>query len=97
MKKVDFDFKKLRVLFIGSSISSKILLKKSVELKLNIVGVCTKSKSKNFISCYHSASVHNYLPFGIICFYLSMLHECIFFVTITFSRCTKFYSPAFYE
>ena len=51
MKKVDFDFKKLRVLFIGSSISSKILLKKSVELKLNIVGVCTKSKSKNLDFC----------------------------------------------
>ena len=44
MKKQDTDIKKLRVLFIGSSISSKILLKKSIDLKLNLVGVCTKKK-----------------------------------------------------
>ena len=51
MKKRDTDIKKLRVLFIGSSISSKILLKKSIDLKLNLVGVCTKRKSNNLDFC----------------------------------------------
>jgi len=51
MKKQDTDIKKLRELFIGSSISSKILLKKSIDLKLNLVGVCTKRKSNNLDFC----------------------------------------------
>jgi hypothetical protein len=32
----------MRILFIGSANSSKFLLKKCFELKLNIVGVCTQ-------------------------------------------------------
>jgi len=34
----------MRILFIGSANSSKFLLKKGFELKLNIVGVCTEKK-----------------------------------------------------
>ncbi len=47
MKKKD----KLKILLIGSAFSSKILLKKCISLKLNIVGVCTKKSSKNFDFC----------------------------------------------
>ncbi len=41
------DKKNLRILFIGSAESSRLLLKKCISLKLNIVGVCTKKNSKN--------------------------------------------------
>lgn len=42
---------KSRILFIGSALSSKILLKKCINLKLNVVGVCTKKFSKNHDFC----------------------------------------------
>lgn len=38
----------MRVVFIGSSKSSEILLNKSLKLGLNIVGICTKNKSFNY-------------------------------------------------
>jgi methionyl-tRNA formyltransferase len=41
----------MRILFIGSANSSKFLLKKCFELKLNIVGVCTQKKSRNDDFC----------------------------------------------
>ena len=41
----------MRILFIGSSYSSKILLKQCFKLKLNIVGVCTLKKSFNHDFC----------------------------------------------
>ncbi len=37
----------MRIVFIGSSQSSKLLLKQSLRLKLNIVGICTLKKSFN--------------------------------------------------
>ena len=37
----------LRILFIGSAESSRLLLKKCINLKLDIVGVCTKKTSSN--------------------------------------------------
>jgi len=41
----------MRILFIGSANSSKFLLKKCFELKLNIVGVCTQKNSRNDDFC----------------------------------------------
>ena len=41
----------MRILFIGSANSSKFLLKKCFELKLNIVGVCTIKNSRNDDFC----------------------------------------------
>jgi len=41
----------MRILFIGSAHSSKFLLEKCFELKLNIVGVCTLKNSKNDDFC----------------------------------------------
>jgi methionyl-tRNA formyltransferase len=41
----------MRILFIGSANSSKFLLKKCFELKLNIVGVCTQKRSRNDDFC----------------------------------------------
>lgn len=41
----------MRILFIGFANSSKFLLKKCFELKLNIVGVCTKKRSSNDDFC----------------------------------------------
>ena len=41
----------MRILFIGSANSSKFLLKKCFELKLNIVGVCSQKKSSNDDFC----------------------------------------------
>ena len=41
----------MRILFIGSANSSKFLLKKCFELKINIVGVCTQKKSSNDDFC----------------------------------------------
>lgn len=41
----------MRIVFIGSANSSKFLLKKCFELKLNIVGVCTQKKSRNDDFC----------------------------------------------
>lgn len=37
----------MRIIFIGSSKSSKYLLKHCLKLKLNIVGIITKKKSWN--------------------------------------------------
>lgn len=41
----------MRILFVGSAQSSKFLLKKCFELKLNIVGVCTQKSSQNDDFC----------------------------------------------
>jgi methionyl-tRNA formyltransferase len=41
----------MRILFIGSAKSSKFLLKKCFELKLNIVGVCTQARNSNNDFC----------------------------------------------
>lgn len=38
----------MRIIFIGSSKSSKALLEKSINLKLNVVGICTLKKSLNY-------------------------------------------------
>ena len=37
----------MRIVFIGSSESSKLLLRQSLRLNLNIVGICTLKKSLN--------------------------------------------------
>ena len=41
----------MRIVFIGSSKSSKALLEKSIKLNLNIVGICTLKKSFNHDFC----------------------------------------------
>ncbi len=51
MQNKNESIKKMRVLFIGSAISSKVLLKKCLDLKLNIVGICTSKKSVNYDFC----------------------------------------------
>ena len=53
----------MRIIFIGCSKSSEALLKKCFNLKLNIVGVCTKQTSWNSDFCNLKEKFKNNTPF----------------------------------